>query len=474
MKNKDTVQPTFLFHDYETFGQHPALDRPSQFAAIRTDSEFNIIDPPEVIYCRPADDYLPQPEAVLITGITPQQALAKGLNEAEFTARIHQLFSTPQTCVLGYNNLRFDDEVSRNLFYRNFYDPYAWSWQHNNSRWDLIDVIRACHALRPDGISWPENDKGLSSFRLEHLTKANGLSHDNAHDAMSDVYATIAMAKLVRQQQPKLFSYLLNHRHKRKIQSLINIAQMTPLVHVSGMFGAIRNNTSLIVPLAWHPHNQNAVISLDLAADPSPMLQLNATELADALFSPKDRGLPIVPLKLVHINKCPVLAPLNTLRAEDAQRLDIDQSQCIAHLELVRKHPQIREKALQIFADQQPFPATNDVDGRLYDGFFNDADKHAINIIRGTDPRHLAALDLKFSDNRIEPLLFRFRARNYPSTLDEQEQLQWLEHRRQQLDAQRVSDYFNQLQQLAVLHHDDSNKIRLLQALDQYARQLLS
>ncbi|MWR36515.1 exodeoxyribonuclease I, partial [Escherichia coli] len=47
-------QPTFLFHDYETFGTHPALDRPAQFAAIRTDSEFNVIGEPEVFYCKPA------------------------------------------------------------------------------------------------------------------------------------------------------------------------------------------------------------------------------------------------------------------------------------------------------------------------------------------------------------------------------------------------------------------------------------
>lgn len=205
MMNDGKQQSTFLFHDYETFGTHPALDRPAQFAAIRTDSEFNVIGEPEVFYCKPADDYLPQPGAVLITGITPQEARAKGENEAAFAARIHSLFTVPKTCILGYNNVRFDDEVTRNVFYRNFYDPYAWSWQHDNSRWDLLDVMRACYALRPEGINWPENDDGLPSFRLEHLTKANGIEHSNAHDAMADVYATISMAKLVKTRQPRLF-----------------------------------------------------------------------------------------------------------------------------------------------------------------------------------------------------------------------------------------------------------------------------
>jgi len=171
----DKPQKTFYFHDYETFGKNPALDRPAQFAGVRTDEDFNIIEEPLVIYCRPSDDYLPEPEAVMITGITPQLALEKGLSEAEFSAQIHQAFSVPGTCIVGYNNIRFDDEVSRNIFYRNFYDPYAYSWQYGNSRWDLLDVMRACYALRPDGINWPENDDGFPSFRLEHLTKANGI-----------------------------------------------------------------------------------------------------------------------------------------------------------------------------------------------------------------------------------------------------------------------------------------------------------
>lgn len=154
----------------------------------------------------------------------------------------------PQTCIVGYNNVRFDDEVTRNIFYRNFYDPYAWSWQHDNSRWDLLDVMRACYALRPEGITWPENDEGLPSFRLEHLTVANGIEHQNAHDAMADVYATIAMAKLVKTRQPRLFDYLYSHRNKRKLATLIDVPQMKPLVHVSGMFGAARGNTSW-----WRP-----------------------------------------------------------------------------------------------------------------------------------------------------------------------------------------------------------------------------
>ncbi|KHS82608.1 exodeoxyribonuclease I [Pectobacterium carotovorum] len=472
----EKTQPTFFIHDYETFGKHPARDRPAQFAGVRTDMDFNIIGEPLVIYCRPADDYLPEPEAVMITGITPQVALAKGVNEAEFARQIHEAFSVPGTCIMGYNNIRFDDEVSRNIFYRNFYDPYAYSWQNGNSRWDLLDALRACYALRPEGIVWPENDDGLPSFRLEHLTKANGIAHEQAHDAMSDVYATIAMAKLFKQAQPKLFDYLFPLRNKNKISALIDIPQMKPLVHVSGMFGAARSNTSWVVPLAWHPDNRNAVIMCDLAGDMTPLLELDSEALRERLYTRRDAleaNQSAVPLKLVHINKCPVLAPANTLRPEDAERLGIDRQRCLDNLALLRSNASVREKVVELFAEAPAFAASDDVDLRLYDGFFGDADRMAMKIIQETAPQNLPALDLTFADNRLEPLLFRYRARNFPGTLDDREQQRWLQHRRAVFTPERLQDYLSELSNLYQLHEDDKEKMAQLKALYAYAQELV-
>lgn len=471
----DSKQPTFLFHDYETFGTRPSLDRPAQFAALRTDSEFNVIGHPEVFFCQPANDYLPQPEAVMITGITPQQALTQGENEAAFAKRIHGLFSTPNTCILGYNNVRFDDEVTRNIFYRNFYDPYAWSWQHHNSRWDLLDVMRACYALRPEGIVWPENEDGLPSFRLEHLTQANGIEHSNAHDAMADVYATIALAKLVKRHQPRLFDYLYSHRSKQKLQTLIDIPQMKPLVHVSGMFGAWRGNTSWIAPLAWHPDNRNAVIMVDLAGDISDLLELDADTLRARLYTPKAQlgEHPAVPIKLVHLNKCPVLAVASTLRPEDAERLGIDRQHCLANLKSLREHPQVREKVVALFAEAAPFTPSDDVDSQLYNGFFSDADRTAMGIVQRTAPAQLATLDLTFADARIEPLLFNYRARNWPETLNETEQRRWQQHRQQRLSQERLQAYLQELEALYNQYEGDNDKLQLLKALFDYARHLV-
>ncbi|MEQ5125729.1 exodeoxyribonuclease I [Providencia alcalifaciens] len=475
LKNKHN-QPTFFIHDYETFGKHPALDRPAQFAGVRTDLDFNIIDEPEVFYCKPTDDYLPQPEAVMITGITPQIAMANGVNEAEFAKRIHNAFSVPNTCIMGYNNIRFDDEVTRNIFYRNFYDPYAYSWQQGNSRWDLLDALRACFALRPEGINWPENDDGLPSLRLEHLTKANGVAHENAHDAMSDVLATINMAKLLKQAQPRMFDYFYQLRNKNKVNQLIDIVDMTPLVHVSGMFGAVRSYISLVAPLAWHPENKNAVIMCDLSADMSPLLTLNADELRERLYTPKaelGNELP-VPVKLVHINKCPILAPEKTLRTVDAERTGIDRDLCMRNLELLRKNPDVRNKLIELFSVAQQFEESNDVDSQIYNGFFSPSDRSTMDIIRETPPQNLPALDLSFEDKRMKELFFRYKARNFPATLSYEEQQRWLQHRRDYFTESRLTDYLQQIQLLMEVHHEDEKRCQQLKALVNYAAELAS
>lgn len=469
-------QPTFFFFDYETWGTSPALDRPSQFAGVRTDMDFNIIGEPLVIYCQPPADYLPSPEAVLITGITPQKAQSEGLPEPEFIARIYDELSKPNTTSLGYNNIRFDDEVTRYTCYRNFLDPYAWSWQNGNSRWDLLDVMRACHALRPDGVVWPENAEGFTSFKLEHLSVANGIEHSNAHDAMADVIATIEMAKKLKAAQPKLFDYFLTMRHKRKLNTLIDIVNITPLMHVSGMLGRECQYTSWIAPMAWHPTNQNAVIVVDLAKDPQPLLELDVETLRERLYTKHSDLAPDelpVPIKLVHLNKCPILAPAKTLTADNAATIGIDREQCLRNLALLRQHPEVREKLTELYRVERDYSHSDNVDTQLYDRFFSPADKASMAIIRSTDPNNLAALDITFDDERIEPLLFRYRARHYPHTLDEQEQRRWAMHCRDYFD-QHLEDYLLNLENLVHEHESDEKKMALLKSLHRYVSALVA
>ncbi|WP_448212139.1 exodeoxyribonuclease I [Colwellia sp. MEBiC06753] len=475
-------RPTILWHDYETWGVSPKYDKPSQFAAIRTDLDLNIIGEPEVFYCQPPADYLPNPEAALVTGITPQKALTEGLPEAEFAQRIHTLFSQPQTCVAGYNNIRFDDEVSRYLFYRNFYDPYAREWQNGNSRWDIIDMVRACYALRPEGINWPQvtnDDTGEQrvSFRLELLTKENGISHEAAHDAMSDVYATIAMAKLIKDKQPKLYNFLFNLRNKRSVAELIDVYNMTPIVHTSSKISAEHGCTSWFSPIAYHPTNKNAVIAVDLARDPSPLFELSAEQIKQRLYTRyqdlAEDELPI-PIKLIHINKCPVVAPAKTLLPENAARLAIPRETCLENLAKLKNHREIIDKLNEVFAPDFNDDEQVDAEHALYGGeFFSENDKAQMAILHSLPPEQLAVHQFNFQDPRLPTLLFRYRARNYPYTLSATEKASWQQYCRDKIQfggkgVLSAEEYMMRLENLVHEHEDNQNKMAVLKALYQY------
>ncbi len=428
-----------------------------------------------MIYCQMPVDYLPDPEACLITGITPQVVNQQGLPEAEFMARIHGEFAQPETCILGYNNIRFDDEFTRYGLYRNYFDPYGYSWQQGNSRWDLLDVVRACYALRPEGINWVFDDEGKPSFRLELLTKANGIGHEQAHDALSDVYATISIAKLLRDKQPKLFNYLYGMRQKNKLKSLIDVIAMKPLVHVSGMFSPFQGCVSWISPIAWHPTNANAVIVVDLNKDVTPLVELSAEQIRERLYTKRDElgdDLPIG-VKLVHINKCPVLAPAATLSEQRADELGLDRQQCRHSLNLLRQHPEIREKLLEVF---QPTTRTNTDETReaeleLYAGFFQDGDKASMELVRTTPPEQLSSRSFVFNDPRLQSMLFRYRARNYPGTLADSELLVWQRHCADYLN-QHADNFLFKLELLLEQHAHDPRKMGILKALARYLQQL--
>ncbi|EGG98904.1 Exodeoxyribonuclease I [gamma proteobacterium IMCC2047] len=432
---------SFYWYDFETFGADPFRDRPCQFAGIRTDEQFNIIGDPDVFFCKPADDVLPHPEACLITGITPQQALKEGVSEAEFIARIHEQFAEPGTCVAGYNSIRFDDEVTRNALYRNFYDPYAREWQHGNSRWDIIDMVRLTRALRPEGINWPEHEDGSPSFKLEQLTAANGISHEAAHDALSDVWATIELAKLIKTKQPKLYDYVYKHRDKRLVDQQLNVVAQKPVLHISSMFPADRGCAAIVVPLARDVVNKNAVYVYDLSVDPEPLLRLSAEQIAERIFTRREdmpEGVERVPIKAVHINKCPIVAPVNVVSAEAAERLGIDLTACRANLEHIKAAAGIAEKVQAVFSSRE-FETPDDPDQALYSGgFFSSHDRQLMEELRQMTPEQLSAAKLPFRDARLPDMLFRYRARNYPATLSDDERAQWQVFRRSCFDDEKI------------------------------------
>jgi len=475
------MQTSFLFYDLETFGTDPRRTRIAQFAAIRTDAELREIEAPIDILVRPADDLLPSPAATLITGITPQRALREGVNEAEAFARIHEAMSAAETCTLGYNSLRFDDEFVRHGLFRNFYDPYEREWRGGNTRWDLLDVMRLAHALRPDGILWPQREDGATSFRLEHLAELNRVREGDAHEALSDVRALIGMARKLKTAQPKLWDYALKLRDKRYAARLIDLQTMTPVLHVSQRFPASRLCAAAVAPLARHPRIDNRVIVFDLHEAPDALLALEPDEIADRLYTPAadlPEGAARIPLKEVHLNRSPMLVEWAHLRPTDFERLAIDPEIVEARIAQLRAAgPALAEKIRRVYAERSaPEPA--DVDASLYDGFLQDADKRKFAEVRSATPQILGQRDFAFQDRRLPELLFRYRARNWPDSLDPNERERWNAYRRARLCEDRGLSEFSfdrhrdEIAALRAAHADDGRAQALLDQVQSWAHSL--
>ncbi|AJQ96626.1 exodeoxyribonuclease I [Gynuella sunshinyii] len=426
------MSATLLWYDYETWGSDPRRDRAAQFAAVRTDMELNQIGEPIDLLCKPALDTVIDPGACQITHISPKTALARGVSELEFANLIHAQMSQPQTCTLGYNSIRFDDELTRFLFYRNLLDPYEREWKHGNSRWDLLDVARLTYALRPEGIHWPTGLDGKTSFRLELLTQANGIQHESAHDAVSDVKATIAFARLIRSVQPRLFDFAFSLRQKQTVQEQFDFIQRKPVLHISGMFPVEQGCMAVVAPIGVHPLNRNEIICFNLDQDPELLLQLSAEEISQRLFTATadlPEGVERIGLKSIHANKSPMVVPVKMLDQDVARRFGFDLERLRQHAAKLQQMPHIDQKIAEIYS-REPMPEV-DPDEALYAGFINDADKSLMSTFRSLSPEQMAEFSGHFSDSRLNALAFRLRARNYPNTLQGEEKQRWLERCRE-------------------------------------------
>lgn len=425
------IRDTFYWYDLETSGTDPRWDRVVQFAGLRTDGDLNEIGDALVSYVRLPRDVLPDPGACRVTGLTPQRVNAEGTPELEAWCEIAARFMVPRTCVAGFNNLRFDDEFVRYGLFRHFIDPYAREWQGGNSRWDLIDLARAAAALRPEGLVWPEAD-GLPVFRLEVLTAANGVEHGRAHDALADVRATLALARLIKTHQPRLYHYYLGLRDKGAALAMLRPERPEICLHVSGRLGREQHCIAPVMPLARHPENRSSVIVADLSRPIDALLELDADALAQCLFAPavaRPPGmLPRPGIKEVRANRCPFLAPRSALRAEDARRLGWDRTLIEQRFERLRRTAGLREKLLAVYR-AHPAVATPDVDASLYDGFIADADRERcrqlVATLREAGISARTCADPGFEDERLSELLLRLRARADEAGLDAEARRRW-------------------------------------------------
>ena len=454
----EVMDQEFFFYDLETSGLDRANDRIMQFAGQRTDAQFNPIGEPVNVLVALNDDTLPSPGAVAVTGITPQRTQEEGYSEADFARLVVEEFFTPGTIIVGYNTIRFDDEFIRHLLWRNFYDPYEWSYKQGNSRWDLLDVVRMTRALRPEGIVWPVDASGRAVNKLELITQQNGISHDAAHDALSDVRATIDVARLIRDKQPKLFEYLLNMRHKSAVAKLVDARNPKPVVYSSGRYDAAYDKTTVVWPLAEAPHGN--VLVYDLRHDPEPLLAYSVDELQARLFASyqerQAEDFVAVPVKPLPVNKCPAVAPIGVLGPDNWQHLDLSLELVQQRIDVLRRHPEFASRIVEAFSRRPPLPTAKDPEAQLYDGFITSRkDITTMQAVRQADGQQLKHIgEQQFEDPRLKQLIVHYKARNFPFSLSSEEKQAWQQWRADRLQRQST-DFVQQLQKLAKQGVDD-------------------
>ena len=464
---------TFFFYDLETSGLNPRQDRIMQFAGQRTDMNLEPIGEPYNLLVTLNDDTLPSPDALMVTGITPQKTVEEGYTEAQFARMLSEDIFTPETIAVGFNNIRFDDEFIRHVLWRNFHDPYEWSWKDGRSRWDVLDVVRLTRALRPEGINWPLDAKGEPSNRLELITSANGIAHENAHDALADVTALIAVTKLIKQKQPQLYDYLLKMRDKKVVQQLVNVDDKKPFVYASGRYDKEFAKTTVAFPLTTS-RNGGVVVS-DLRYDPTPFVGLNTEELSAKIFASWEErqaeDFVKLPVKELQYNRCPAVAPLGVLEQGDGwQKISLDLETVQKHQNILLDNPDFAEKLRTIFENKPAFKKLPDPEAQLYDGFLNDRDRLRVEAVRNADERELADFHPEFQDERLAPLLLHYKARNFPRSLSEDDLAQWEAWRAQRLQTQ-LPQFMAALQRLAPTATDEQQFI--LQELQLWAEAVL-
>lgn len=460
----NSMAKSFFFYDLETSGLNPRVDRIMQFAGQRTTMDLVPIGDPINIYVRLNDDTLPSPDALMVTGISPQLTVDEGYSEAEFARMLIENIFTHDTIAVGFNNVRFDDEFIRHILWRNFYDPYEWTWKDGRSRWDMLDVIRMTRALRPEGIKWPVVD-GKPTNRLELLTAENGLVHAKAHDAMSDVEALIDVTRLIRAKQAQLYDYMLTMRDKRAVLKLVNLADKRPFVYTSGRYEIEYQKTTVALPLT--AGRNGGIVVYDLRYDPTPFLGLDAKEIAKNIFANyqdrKAEGFTTIPVKELQPNRTPAVAPLGVLEQNDGwNRIGTNKDAIEKNMHILMKHPDFAENVRSAYESRPEYPKQTDPEAQLYDSFLNDSDRLRVEAVRNASIRELTDFNPDFVDERLADLLLHYKARNYPQTLSESEMRKWENWRKVRITKQ-LPAFTKRLQELSKTKHSEHQEFILQQ-----------
>lgn len=411
----------YVFYDTETTGTQTAFDQILQFAAIKTDQEFNELERFD-IRCQLLPYIVPAPGALRVTGVTPAMLTDPTLPshyQAMLEIRAQLLAWSPATFI-GFNSLDFDEILLRQALFQTLHPAYLTNTE-GNRRSDAMRVAHAASIFAPESIDVPTDHRGRETFRLDRLAPANGFNHDGAHEAMADVEATIHMARLIRQRDPAIWDALDRATTKNAARDLINAESM--FVLTERYFS--RTYSWLVTPCGQNPEYDAQQAVFDLYYDPDDYRQLSTEDLVGVLSaSPKV-------IRSLRTNAQPIIMPAEAA-PPSVKALAIPPAELARRVAVIQADNDFRDRvghaqALR-FADQTPSPYA---EARIYDGFPSNADQALMAQFHEEGWPDRVALADRIEDDRVQEFARRLIYFERPGLLSPQN--------RAELDAWRTS-----------------------------------
>src|SRR3989344_4810230 len=406
---------TYLFYDIETSGLNRCFDQVLQFAAIRTDENFNELETHEW-WVKINPDCIPSPKA-MITHRLPLTDINQGLTEYEAIQKIHALFNQPETITLGYNTLGFDDEFLRFGFYRNLLPPYTHQYANGCYRMDIYPIAVMYYLFSPDSIQWPLIENKIS-LKLEHLNAVNQWVTGSAHHALVDVKATIALAKCFLHNTSQ-WNYVQGYFQKSTdLKRMMQLPaafksldeRLKEAILVQGSFGARDNFCAPVLSLGQHQPYTNQTLWLRL--DQTALQETTADNVDEKTFSIRKRS-----------GEAPFLLPPHERYQQKikAERLALAHKNKQWLLEKPKKLQMIQEYHQHY---QYPDYEHVDIDAALYLMPFKTFEEEMLcRAFHRATPDKKLILAQTFSNPHLQRQAFRVLARNFPEISLEEDPL---------------------------------------------------
>lgn len=389
---------THVFYDTETTGPNPQYDQILQAAAIQTDDDFMELDSVD-IRSRLAAHMVPTAGALKVTDVDPYDISRAPHDAHDFAKRIHDLFTgwagNGETAYAGYNTIRFDEEILRQMFWQNLLDPYVTSGR-DKTRMDYLIMVRALHARNPDVIDFPVNpETGKKNFKLENIAPLNGFHDHDAHDALGDVRATIHMARLIRDTDPALFAHMTEMGNANMARDFVDNEIVFQLLGGPMLDPGVLD-ACLIASEKRNPKNK---LAWNLAIDPLPYLDLSAEDILEKM---KATG---TPFKTVKANKQPGVFPMSwgfLNRVSNDHFAPATPEEIDARSEIIRAHEGFQEEAQRALAlRSDSYDEPEHLEEKIYSGFPSWADKDRMKEFH-TSPDWSTRLDITRSFDKPE------------------------------------------------------------------------